>query len=99
MRGHGTYMEDDKLYASVAGVVERVNKLICVKPVKSRYSGDIVIDMSAVRYSGDLVIDMSAVRLNGGIVMDTFAVSGDIVIAEDQRLTRRSRSTAQLAHD
>lgn len=36
-RGHGTYMEDDKLHASVAGVVERVNKLICVKPIKTRW--------------------------------------------------------------
>ena len=35
-------MEDDKLYASVAGVVERVNKLICVKPVKSRLAVFIV---------------------------------------------------------
>lgn len=37
-RGHGTYnSEDDRLLASVAGVVERVNKLICVKPLKTRY--------------------------------------------------------------
>ena len=35
-RGHGTYMEEEKLHASVAGVVERVNKLICVKPLKTR---------------------------------------------------------------
>ena len=37
-RGHGTYSVDGKLLASVAGVVERVNKLIYVKPLKSRYS-------------------------------------------------------------
>ena len=37
-RGHGTYnSEEDRLLASVAGVVERVNKLICVKPLKTRY--------------------------------------------------------------
>ncbi|XP_056013323.1 exosome complex component RRP4-like [Ostrea edulis] len=42
MRGHGTYnSEDDRLQASVAGVVERVNKLICVKPLKTRYNGEI----------------------------------------------------------
>lgn len=42
MRGHGTYnSEDDRLLASVAGVVERVNKLICVKPLKTRYNGEI----------------------------------------------------------
>ena len=36
-RGHGTYADGDKLIASVAGVVERVNKLICVRPFKTRY--------------------------------------------------------------
>ncbi len=35
-RGHGTYAEDGKLLASVAGVVETVNLLIYVKPLKSR---------------------------------------------------------------
>ncbi len=35
-RGHGTYMDEDKLHASVAGVVERVNKLVSVKPLKTR---------------------------------------------------------------
>ena len=37
-RGHGTYVDGDKLIASVAGVVERVNKLICVRPFKTRYN-------------------------------------------------------------
>ena len=32
-------MTDDILYASVAGVVERVNKLISVTPLKTRYLG------------------------------------------------------------
>ena len=35
-RGHGTYLDDDNLTASVAGEVERVDKLICVKPLKTR---------------------------------------------------------------
>ena len=37
-RGHGTYVDGNKLIASVAGVVERVNKLICVRPFKTRYT-------------------------------------------------------------
>ncbi|KAK3607221.1 hypothetical protein CHS0354_031718 [Potamilus streckersoni] len=41
LRGHGTYMDDDKLLASVAGVVERVNKLICVKALRTRYNGEV----------------------------------------------------------
>lgn len=41
MRGHGTAMEEDRLQATVAGMVERVNKLISVRPLKSRYTGEI----------------------------------------------------------
>ena len=35
MHGHGTYIDQDVLLASVAGIVERVNKLISVMPVKA----------------------------------------------------------------
>lgn len=41
MRGHGTYTEDGYLKASVAGVKEVVNKLISIRPLKSRYNGEI----------------------------------------------------------
>ena len=50
-RGHGTYTCDGKLYASVAGVVERVNKLICVKPLKSRYETPEVLIFVGLRMS------------------------------------------------
>ena len=57
MRGHGTYMKGDDesakgpassavLTASVAGVVQRVNKLISVTPLKTKYQceiGDVVV--------------------------------------------------------
>ena len=44
MRGHGTYTTDQdntKLLASVGGVVERINKLVCVRPLKTRYNGEV----------------------------------------------------------
>ncbi|XP_074780019.1 exosome complex component RRP4 isoform X2 [Athene noctua] len=41
MRGHGTYVEEEKLIASVAGAVERVNKLVCVRALKTRYNGEV----------------------------------------------------------
>uniref|UniRef100_A0A915CJ35 Ribosomal RNA-processing protein 4 n=1 Tax=Parascaris univalens TaxID=6257 RepID=A0A915CJ35_PARUN len=41
MRGHGTYLSGEELIASVAGAVEQVNKLLTVKPIKSRYNGEI----------------------------------------------------------
>lgn len=36
MRGHGTYLLDGQIIASVAGVVERIGKLVSVKPLRSR---------------------------------------------------------------
>ena len=41
MRGHGTYMKNGALYASVAGSIQRVNKLISVTPLKTKYQGEI----------------------------------------------------------
>jgi hypothetical protein len=41
LKGHGTYVDDGCMYASVAGVVERVNKLISVRPLNSRYVGEV----------------------------------------------------------
>lgn len=79
MRGHGTYMADDSLHASVAGVVERVNKLICVKPLKTRYIGEIgdvivgrVIEVGQKRWKVDIhskldaILMLSSVNLPGG---------------------------------
>ena len=39
----GTYANDNdpKLYSSVAGVVERINKLVCVRALKTRYNGEV----------------------------------------------------------
>lgn len=79
MRGHGTYMENETLYASVAGCVEKVNKLICVKPLKSRYSGEVgdviigrIIEVGQKRWRVetqsklDSVLHLSSVNLPGG---------------------------------
>uniref|UniRef100_A0A0B6ZXW5 Uncharacterized protein n=1 Tax=Arion vulgaris TaxID=1028688 RepID=A0A0B6ZXW5_9EUPU len=79
MRGHGTYMEDECLHASVAGTVERVNKLISVRPLKTRYNGEIgdvvigrVIEVAQRRWRVethsrmDSVLMLSSVNLPGG---------------------------------
>ncbi|XP_043576493.1 exosome complex component RRP4 isoform X1 [Chiloscyllium plagiosum] len=79
MRGHGTYMEDDKLIASVAGAVERVNKLICVKPLQTRYNGEVgdvvvgrITEVQQKRWKVetnsrlDSVLLLSSVNLPGG---------------------------------
>ncbi|KAJ2226667.1 Exosome complex component RRP4, partial [Coemansia sp. RSA 485] len=41
MRGHGTFGESDTIYSSVAGAVERINKLVSVRSLKQRYGGEI----------------------------------------------------------
>ncbi|XP_036357081.1 exosome complex component RRP4 isoform X2 [Octopus sinensis] len=79
MRGHGTYTADDRLHASVAGVVERVNKLICVRPLKTRYNGEVgdvvvgrIIEVGQRRWKVDThskldsVLMLSSVNLPGG---------------------------------
>ena len=46
LRGHGTQVVDGRLLATVCGTVERVNKLVSVRPLRSRYvpeTGDVVL--------------------------------------------------------
>ncbi|XP_063966503.1 exosome complex component RRP4-like [Lytechinus pictus] len=79
MRGHGTYMEEDELIASVAGVVETVNKLISVRPLKTRYNGEVgdvivgrIQEVGQKRWKVDVnsrlnaILMLSAVNLPGG---------------------------------
>jgi exosome complex component RRP4 len=37
-RGHGTYVDSDEVVASVAGTIERVNKLVTVRAMRTRYA-------------------------------------------------------------
>lgn len=79
MRGHGTYVDGEKLIASVAGIVERVNKLICVRPFKTRYNGEVgdvvvgrITEVGQKRWKVetfsrlDSVLLLSSVNLPGG---------------------------------
>ncbi|XP_041368167.1 exosome complex component RRP4-like [Gigantopelta aegis] len=78
MRGHGTYM-DEKLHASVAGIVQHVNKLISVKPLKTRYNGEVgdvvigrILEVCQRRWKVethsklDSILMLSSVNLPGG---------------------------------
>ncbi|XP_017774134.1 PREDICTED: exosome complex component RRP4 [Nicrophorus vespilloides] len=79
MRGHGTYEEDGCLKSSVAGLKEEVNKLISIKPLKSRYNGEIgdvvvgrITEVQQRRWKVetnsrlDSVLLLSSVNLPGG---------------------------------
>lgn len=80
-RGHGTYVsnENDEIKASVAGVMEKVNKLISIRPLKSRYVGEIgdvvvarVTEVQQKRWKVntnsrlDSILFLAAVNLPGG---------------------------------
>eukprot|EP00878_Enallax_costatus_P028397 GHUV01030672.1.p1 GENE.GHUV01030672.1~~GHUV01030672.1.p1 ORF type:complete len:341 (+),score=80.58 GHUV01030672.1:584-1606(+) len=80
LKGHGTALIDGRLVATLCGVVQRINKLIFVQPLKSRYTpevGDVVvgrvteiagkrwkIDLNSRQEAGLLI---SAVNLPGGV--------------------------------
>ncbi|XP_034194334.1 nicotinamide amidase [Osmia lignaria lignaria] len=80
LRGHGTYVDDENtLRASVAGILEKVNKLISVKPLKARYQGEIgdvivgrITEVQQRRWKVDTnskldsVLLLSSVNLPGG---------------------------------
>jgi exosome complex component RRP4 len=47
-RGHGTYasLESSDIVASLAGTIQKTNKLLSVKPLRARYNpeiGDLVV--------------------------------------------------------
>lgn len=80
LRGHGTQVIDGILMATVCGVIQRVNKLISVVPVKARYNpelGDVVVgrvtEVANKRWRIDLksrqaaALMLSAVNLPGGV--------------------------------
>ena len=80
LKGHGTFSRDGALFASVCGVVRRVNRLISVVPLKSRYQGDVgdvvvgrVKDVGSKRWKVDVnsfqhaVLLLSAINLPGGV--------------------------------
>ncbi|XP_070780911.1 exosome complex component RRP4 isoform X3 [Enoplosus armatus] len=77
MRGHGTYVDEDKLTASVAGEVQRVDKLICVRPLKTRFNGEV----------GDVVVGRITERRRSAedeLTMREYLQEGDLISAEVQ---------------
>ncbi|KAF8159836.1 hypothetical protein B0H34DRAFT_797045 [Crassisporium funariophilum] len=80
MRGHGTYVDNEEVIASVAGTIERVNKLVTVRAIRSRYNpevGDLVVgritEVQPRRWKvdansrQDAVLMLSSVNLPGGV--------------------------------
>ncbi|KAJ3011231.1 UNVERIFIED_CONTAM: Exosome complex component RRP4 [Siphonaria sp. JEL0065] len=79
MKGHGTYNDGDDLVGTVVGVVERINKLISVRPFRARYNGEIgdvvvgrISEVTQKRWKVDIgarqdaMLLLAAVNLPGG---------------------------------
>lgn len=79
-RGHGTYSSDEIIVSSVAGMTERVNKLVSVRALKSRYSAEIgdlvvgrIVELGSKRWRVDCngrqdsVLLLSSIHLPGAI--------------------------------
>ncbi|KAF7318784.1 hypothetical protein HMN09_00390700 [Mycena chlorophos] len=80
MRGHGTYVDEEQVIASVAGTIERVNKLVTVRAISTKYNpevGDLVVgritEVQPRRWKvdansrQDAVLMLSSVNLPGGV--------------------------------
>ncbi|TFK39453.1 hypothetical protein BDQ12DRAFT_603522 [Crucibulum laeve] len=81
MRGHGTYVDNEEVIASVAGTIERVNKLVTVRAIRTRYNpevGDLVVGRITevvqprrwkvdANSRQDAVLMLSSVNLPGGV--------------------------------
>lgn len=80
LRGHGTLATDGKLQATVSGFVQRVNKLVSVHALNSRYQGEIgdvvvarIVEVAHERWRVDCnsrqnaVLMLAAVHLPGGV--------------------------------
>jgi len=101
MRGHGSYMNDDVLYASVAGLVDRVNKLISVTPLKTRYNGEIgdvvvgrIVEVQQKRWK----VDTNS-RLDSALLLSSVNLPGGELrrrSAEDELSMRRYLSEGDL---
>ncbi|MCJ1227359.1 exosome non-catalytic core subunit rrp4 [Toensbergia leucococca] len=83
MRGHGTFITPDttSIVATVAGTVQKTNKLLSVRPLRARYTpeiGDLVVgrivEVQTKRWKVDLSapllahLPLSAINLPGGIL-------------------------------
>jgi len=81
MRGHGTYDESGTIIASVTGIVDRVNKLITVRPLNSRYTGDVgdivigrIVEVSQNRWK----VDINA-RQHGSLLLKSINLKGGLI--------------------
>lgn len=82
MRGHGTFIDSSRneIVSTLAGTVQRVNKLVSVHPARTRYRPDVgdlvvgrVVEVQARRWRVDIgaktdaTLQLSSINLPGGV--------------------------------
>jgi len=80
LRGHGTHVVDGKLMATLCGVVERVNKLVFVRPLKTRYDaaqGDVVVARVTEVAGKKWVVDVGG-RVAAGLLLSAVNLAGGV---------------------
>jgi len=99
--GHGTFLREGTLVASVAGLVHRVNRVVSVRPVSARYVGEVgdvvvgrVTDVGAKRWRVDVRGRQDAVLLLSGLYMGEGAQRR--MTAEDQLSMRKHLQEGDL---
>ena len=99
--GHGTLLLDNKIIATVSGHIERVNKLISVRPLSSRYVGDIgdivvgrIVELGDQRWKVDIGARQHATLLLASIYLPGGALRRRT--AEDQLAMRHYFATSDL---
>ena len=80
LKGHGTQSRGDKLVATVCGRLERINKLVSVRPLKTRYHaevGDVVVGRVMGIAAGHWKIDINA-RQDAWMGLSAVVVPGQV---------------------
>ncbi|XP_014259620.1 exosome complex component RRP4 [Cimex lectularius] len=101
MSGHGTYLENNKIKSSLAGIEKRVNKLIFIKPLKCRYNGeigDVVIGRITEVQQSRWKVNINA-RLDGVLLLSSVNLPGGELrrrSVEDERMMRQYLSEGDL---
>lgn len=95
LRGHGTYVDEHKtLRSSVGGVLEKVNKLISIKPFKTRYQGeigDVVVGRITEVQQKRWKVDTNA-KLDSALLLSSVNLPGGELrrrSVEDEQMMRR----------
>lgn len=90
MRGHGTYTNgENAVISSVAGVVEKVNKLLSVRPLKTRYTaeiGDIVVGRITEVAMRRWKVDVNS-RQDANLLLSSVSLPGGVQVNKKEKQT------------